>query len=151
MKTKGIRLYDSIDDVINVSLTDILDVIPNGQLYHWSILFLETSGHLGEGRSIPVFQEQIRQSTRGFIINWNDLIILSKKFNQVIDIDLIGCQDIHLLKRYENNRSMYETCDIVIQMIDGCYWEIFSKDKNLIDSFAIKFDEIELIESDYEP
>lgn len=126
MRTKGIRIYDSVGEVVRVTLPVILEEVENGNLYHWSILFLDAMGDLGEDKSIPVFQEQIYESEKGFFIGWQELDDLSKKFYQVIDIDLLGCKDISLTKRYKSDREMYETCDIVIQMIDSSYWEIFS-------------------------
>lgn len=151
MITRGIRIYDNINDVVSVNLSDILEEIENGNLYTWSILFLDATGNLGENKSMPLFEDYIRESEKGFFIDWDDLKILAKKFTQVIDIDLLGCKNIDLIKRYKSDREMYETCDIVIQMIDSSYWEIFSINNNLIDKFSTKFKEIKLLESDYEP
>jgi hypothetical protein len=150
MKVKGIRILDKINRVVCVELPDILKEIQNGNFLHWSILYLYASGHLGEGKSIPTFIEQINESKRGFFINWKDLNSLANKLYEVIDILIIGCRDEKLLTRYQNDKQMYETCDIVIEMIDSGYWEIFSKNENLINRFARKFKEIKFLESDFE-
>ena len=44
---------------------------------------------------------------------------------------------------------MYETCDIVIQMFDSCYWEVFSKDTQLIEKLAKKYKQIKFLDPDF--
>jgi len=149
MKTRGIRISDGIDDILSPTLPDILKEIYNGDSFYWSILFLHASGDLGEGKSIPEFEEQIYNSEKGLFINWEELNILSGKFFQIIDIIIIGCQNESLLHRYENEHEMYETCDIVIELHDSCFWEVFSKDEQLINRLASKFNEIKFLESDF--
>ena len=148
METKGIRISDG-DEVLEPTLSDILEVITDGHLFHWSILHLYASGDLGEGKSIPEFEKQIFDSEKGFFIDWNDLNRLSRKFYQIIDITLIGCRDKNLLCRYSNDIEMYKTCDIVIELIDSGYWEVFSKDQELINRLASKCKEIEFLEPDF--
>lgn len=154
MKSQGIRISDATDNVVSVTLIDILEEIQKGNEFNWSILFLWAIGHLGMGKSvpgnsIPVFEDLIRKSLKGFFINWDDLLTLTKKFQQIIDLTLIGCRDKNLLKRYEDDKEMYETCDIVIQMIDGCFWEVFSNDYELINRLATKFKKIEFLKPDF--
>lgn len=151
MKTKGIRISDEIEGVISVKLPDILVEIHNGSTIYWSILYLDASGNLGEEISIVDFENQIFKSENGLYIGWDELNKLSHKFYEIIDIVLIGCKNKNLLYRYKEDREMYETCDIVIQLIDSGYWEIFSKDGQLINSLASKFKEIKHIESDFIP
>jgi len=146
MKTKGVRISDG-EEVLNVHLPDILREIPDGNLYYWSILNLEGMGDLGE-KSVPVFEKEIRSSSKGLIITWDELNLLAPKYWQIIDMILIGCKDETVLKRYENDQEMYETCDIGIVMFDSSYWEIFSKDERIILRLANKFSEVTLLESD---
>lgn len=54
------------------------------------------------------------------------------------------------MRRYESDQEMYETCDIVIEMVDSGYCEVFSKDKDLINRLAAKFKDIKFLESDFE-
>ena len=67
-----------------------------------------------------------------------------------MDITLIGCKNETLLHRYDEDQDMYETCDIVIEMFDSNFWEVFSKDESLIDRLAKKFKEIKFLEPDFE-
>jgi hypothetical protein len=45
---------------------------------------------------------------------------------------------------------MYETCDIVIEMIDGGSWEVFSKNVTWINQLAKKFQSVEFLASDFQ-
>lgn len=150
MKTKGIRILDKEDRVVSVDLIDILKEIPHGESFHWSILFLDASGNLGEGKSIVEFSDFIKKSEKGFFIEWDELNDLAKKFWEVIDIIILGCHDEKLLKRYESDQEMYETCDIFIEKHDSCFWEVFSKDEQIINNLASKFKDIKFLESDFQ-
>lgn len=107
-------------------------------------------GNLGEGISILTFEKQIDDAKNGLFIDWNDLNILSKKFYQIIDVTIIGSRDKNLLHRYENDKDMYKTCDIVIEMIDSGYWEVFSNDEEFINRLVLKFKNITFLESDFQ-
>jgi len=148
MKTQGIRIWDKNSFGINVDLTEILKMVVGGEFYHWSILFLDVIGFLGEGRSNPDFANRIFESAKGFFISWEDLNLMATKCEQVIDITIIGCKDKKLLVRYDEDQQMYETCDIVIEMLDSTCWEIFSKDDKIIQNLAKKFKKTELLEYD---
>ena len=150
MKSKGIRISDERNEILTVKLSDILEEISNGNNFHWSILDLEASGDLGEDKSMLDFQQNIFKLENGYLINWDELVSLSFKFWQIVDITLIGCKDSSLLEYYETDINMYETCDIVIELIDSGYWEVFSKDEELIKRLAKKFKEIEFLEPDFE-
>lgn len=150
MKVKGIRILDKKNRIVCVRLSDILKEIHNGNLLHWSILHFHASGHLGEGKSIPIFTQQINESDKGLFIKWDDLNLLANKLYEVIDILIAGCGDESLLIRYENDQEMYEASNIVIEMVDSGYWEVFSKDKDLINRLAAKFKETKFLEPDFE-
>lgn len=148
MKATGIRILDKDNGVLNVQLYDILKEISNGSLFAWSILCLEASGNLGSDKSILEFEKGINESERGLFITWEELNMLSKKFHQIINMVLLGCKDKNFLRRYEHDREMCETCDIVIDMMDSSYWEVFSKDEQLINRLALKFKDIQFLTSD---
>lgn len=147
MKTNAIRILDEDDGYIYVTLYDILEEIRDGDLLLWSILFLWATGDLGDGKSIVDFEKEISALENGLYISWEDLNTLSKKFDQIIDVIIIGSKNKDVLHRYKDNHEMYDTCDIVVQMIDSSYWEVFSQDKDLIDRLAAKFKKIEFLNS----
>lgn len=150
MNIKGIRILDKKNRIVSVELPDILSEIQNGNLLHWCILFLNGTGDLGPGKTIPEFMHHINDSERGLLINWEDLNSLFNKFYEVIDLLLIGCKKERLLVRYENDQKMYETCDITIEMVDSSYWEVFSKDGDLLVRLARKFQQVKFLTTDFE-
>lgn len=48
-------------------------------------------------------------------------------------------------RRYEDEKEMYKTCDLVIDLIDCVFWEVYSKDQNFLDKLERKFQETESI------
>ena len=150
MMSKGLRISDEKNEIISFKLPDILKEIKNGNDFHWAILDFDGSGALGEDKPIPGFKRQILDSENGYFISWDELFSLSFKFWEIVDITLIGCKNQKLLKFYEDEIEMYETCDIVIEMIDSSFWQVFSKDEELINRLAKKFKEVEFLEPDFE-
>lgn len=106
---------------------------------------MDATGHLGEGRSLPVFEKEIRDSEKGLSINWDDLNMLSKKFYQVIDITLIASKDKNRLRRFEEIKEAHESCDYVIEMFDSSFWEVFSKDEQFINRLVKKFKDVHFL------
>lgn len=153
MKTKGIRIHDGKDGIVGAELPDILEEVFEGESFHWSILFLEGVADWGRGKALPISTEEeqeINKSKNGLLINWHDLKILAPKYFQIIDLILIGCKDERSLRRYDTDREMYETCDIMIDLFDATFSEVFSKDKSFINRLAAKFKKIEFLESDFQ-
>lgn len=148
--TYGIRILDEENGVVAVGLPDILMEIQHGDLYQWAILFLHSMGDLGDGESIPVFENMINNSQEGLLINWEDLNLLSKKFYQIFDLILIGCRNKDLILRYQNDQEMHNTCDIVIEMIDCDYWEVFAKDLSFMERLEKKFKQVEWLDRNKE-
>lgn len=149
MKSKGIRISDNEGRVVSVKLQDLLEEIHDGNAYHWSILEIDALEKLGEDVRYQDLEKEIYESENGFFINWDDLNTLGRKFHQIIWITVIGCKNEKLLRRYENDQEMYETCDFVIVMFDSSFWEVFSKDASSINRLAEKFKDIKLLETDF--
>ena len=149
MKSQGIRISDKKNGTGLIDFVDILAEINNGNSFYWSILFLEVIGNLGEERLNPPFAENINKSVNGLFMDWEGLNSIAKKFEQVIDMIVLGCKDKNKLQRYEIEQEMYETCDIVIQMVDSSFWEVFSIDVQLIERLEKKFKQIKFLESDF--
>ena len=141
--TYGIRILDDKNKYVTVDLPDVLVEIHNGDRFYWSILDLYFIGYREESKPISISEKEIIESERGLFLSWEDLNTLARNFEQVIDLTLIGCFDKDRIKSYETDEEMYEVCDIVIVMFDSCYWEVFTKDKNLIERWAKKFNDVE--------
>lgn len=92
----------------------------------------------------------MHSSRRGFRCNFEFLVEFSEKIFQEIEVLIVGCKIKQHLHRYEDDQKMYETCDIVIEMIDGGCWEIFSKNLSWIDQTAERYNEVELLQPNFQ-
>ena len=52
----------------------------------------------------------------------------------------------NLLHRYPTGREMCQSCDFVIEMCDGTFWEIFSNDEKWINTLASKFKDVKFLD-----
>jgi len=152
MKPKGILIKDEKKingiTVLDFSINDVFDLIDYGSDLNWAILDLEvTGGDLGEKKwkQLMHFETSKEGITQ---IAWNDIKETSKKFQQIIFITLIGCKNPKLIKNYKNNSDMYKNCDIVIEVIDGGIFEVFSHDHALIDRLEKHFKDTEILAPD---
>jgi hypothetical protein len=129
----AIRITNEESEVLSIELKDILGSIGDGHQYNWSILWLEFTGDIG--KSVPDFEAEIKKSPNGLRIDWNDLLDLSKKINQTIELILIGSGEPSRLRRYGIDEEMYSSCEYVIELIDSSYWIIHSKNASLLKRF----------------
>jgi hypothetical protein len=150
MKMKGIRISDGIDSILRVKLSDILEEVVNGNSFHWVVLFLDGTPNQGQGKLLSECETLINKSKNGLPISWEELNLLSSKFSQMFETTILGCKDANLLYRYKKEAEMYKTCDIVLDLIDCAFWEVYSKDGELIARLAKKFKEIEFLEPNFE-
>lgn len=118
-----IKLNGDNSKILSVDLSDLLNQLINPKMLEWKILWIEVIGN-----SYPVnlleLESLVNESVSGYLIDWMSLQKLSKQLYQVIEIMLIGDEDINNLKRYEDIKKMRSTCSICIELIDSSYWEI---------------------------
>lgn len=145
MKTTGLRILDSTDDVLNVTLEDILKEFLNHKQFLWSVLFLDGISNKDQGIQLQQHQQEINKSVDGMPIEWGALIELSKRFFQMYETVVLGCKDPKFLRRYQDESEMYNNCDIVIELIDCVFWEVHSKDFEFIKRLQKKFKATESI------
>lgn len=145
MRTNGIKILDGEGDALSTTLSDILEEFSDGKSFYWSILFLDGMPHREHGRFLMKYAKKINHSENGIPIKWEELIALSEKFFQMYVILVLGCKDVRLLQRYDKEKEMYEACDVVIELIDCAFWEVYSKDEDFIDRLKNKFKEIEIL------
>ena len=129
MTIRGVRILDTQGQVVAVKLTDILSSIKNGNTFHWATLFSDLTPKVGEGEFIISLEKQIESSDQGLVISWEDLLVLSNKIHQEIDLRIIGALEMQNLHRYETDQEMYETCDYVIEKIAYRDWETNPPDR----------------------
>lgn len=145
LKTEGVRISDSKESVLSVRLSDVLEEISEGKNLHWSILFLDGILNQNQGLTLLEIENKINHSKNGLPIQWAELWELSDKFSQIFEVVILGSTNPEFLHRYSSDQEMYNTCDIVIELIDCAFWEVYSRDKSLMEKFRIKFKEVEVM------
>jgi len=121
-------------------LSAILSEIDESKGY-WSILSIDAYG-VGQDVTIQKIQEKAKEK-HGCYIGWEDLKFLAAKLDQVVYLTLLCSNSVNALQHYDNLQKQCESCEIVIKRIDDSYWEIFSKDAELIKRLESKFKEVE--------
>jgi hypothetical protein len=149
MKSKGIRISD-IKDGKCIPLSELLETIPDEKQFFWAWLWLDVTPLEHEGQHLVELQKKINQSEDGLTTTFESILEMSKKIFQEIDLTIIACKTKENIRRYKEDKEMYETCDIVIEMIDGGFWEVFSKNVTWINQLAKKFQSVEFLASDYQ-
>ncbi len=145
MKTHGIRISDTANNVLTVSLSDILEEISSSSLLQWSILFVDGTLKSKQGKSLNEYEAIINKSENGLRISLNELKLISDSFCQMYETIVLGCKDVNLLRRYKSEKEMYLACDVVIDLIDCVFWEVYSKDLDFIQKLKGKFKDTEMI------
>ncbi len=149
MKTKGIQISD-IKDGKCIPLDKLLETIPDKTQFFWAWLWLDVTPLENEGHYLVELQKKINQSEDGLTTTFESISETSKKIFQEIDLTIIACKTKENVHRYKEDKEMYETCDIVIEMIDGGFWEVFSKNVTWINELAMKFQNVEFLASDFQ-
>jgi len=127
MKNKfSIRINGNDAEMLSVSLHDILALIDEGPILKWSVLWIHGTGDLGVNKNMLDFEDQVKNSSLGVFYTWDELVALSKKFKQLIELVLIGASSVRTLKRYDDDNIMHSLCQYTIELIDSSYWEIHS-------------------------
>jgi len=149
MSTKGLRISD-IKNGKCISLSELLINIPDPDQLKWSLLWFDVTPTENEGRFISGLTEKVNNAERGFLCSFTSLLEFSEKIFQEIEVLVIGCKTKENLHRYKEDQKMYEACDIVIEMIDGGFWEVFAKNEILIGQLAKKYKKVEFLAPDFQ-
>ena len=143
---KHIKIKDEINkDFLSVTLFELLKNIQHyGDKFTWSIYELDATGNLGEGCSLPELEDKIDSLESGFIMCWNDLLVMSSKLSQVINLILIASNVNQAFEKYEDSNDWRKKYPIIVEIVDGDYWEVYSSNENLIDSLEKKYKDTEV-------
>lgn len=141
--------YQDSEGRVAVELIDLLNLIAqNQQQLVWSILDLEVMGDVSPiwERGVLDLEENIRNLPQGLILSWQMLILLVEKFDQVINIIIVGCQEIAKIPSLKPNSDLDTPCEIVLELIDSSVWRIYAKDQRLLQHLQQEFSNIREIE-----
>lgn len=147
-----IRIDDSLSrlgsNFLDVRLEDILSVITDiGEGYSW--VMFEINASLNEWVEKPDYNDLdnwVNESSDGMELSWDELVKLAPIFHQIIDTIIVAYKD-------ENHKpiigkgtvALMETSEIVLELVDSTFWEIYTKDAKILDRFKKKFKDVSFI------
>lgn len=123
------------NDVLSVRLEDILLYIED--TINWNLLWIK--GVSVKGFDMISFEEEINNSFEGYFINSSKLIKLSNNFIQLIEVALIGDEDVRSICKLKSDSEMKERCEYFIELVDSSHWEITSSNKGFLKKIKENF------------
>lgn len=130
-----------------VELIDILKLIEKDkQQLIWSILDLQAVGDITTiwESGIVDFEETIKHLPYGYILSWQMLTNLAQKFDDLIDIVIIGCYEMAQIPSCVD-ADIYLSSEIVLELIDSSFWQIYTKDERLLQNLDRKLSQKSMV------
>ncbi|MDR0349453.1 MAG: hypothetical protein LBH90_08200, partial [Tannerella sp.] len=124
-----IILEGNDDNILTISLFDIVSLIPDMENYKWKFIWIEGCSST---LNMLEFEKSINESEDGLLIDSNELLRLSNLFDRLIEVVLIGSENENKLFKYEKDVIAKKECDFFIELIDSSYWEITSSNPDFI-------------------
>ena len=142
--------YQDNQGTSTIELIDLLNLIAQDkQKLVWSILDLEAIGDISTiwERGILDLEENIKELPQGLILSWQMLVLLVRKFDQVINTVIVGCQEVSKVPVLQPDIDLDTPCDIVLEFIDSSVWRIYSKDERLLQHLQHEFSNVRQVEA----
>ena len=130
--------------ILEIKLEEILTFFINKNSPHWNLLWLDGVGHSKEDNIMRLINN-INKSEKGTIYKVDELIELSKKFFQELEVLIVGDKSFKKLKKYNSDKEMREECQYTVELVDGSYWDITSNDVDFLIYLKNNFDGVEVI------
>ena len=140
---KVIEIKDSENgSFLSVSLYELLKIIePYVADIKWSIYELSSTGKSDSDLSLVNLEDEIDDRDTGIQISWSDLLELTSKLNDVINLILVGKTDDQDFTAYENTNSWRKQYPIIVEIVDGYAWNVYSSSEKLISLLENKFND----------
>jgi hypothetical protein len=131
-----LKIKDEINkDILSVSLVQLLNCL-KGLIasYGWTIYELDAIGQENINYELGTFCDTINSSEFGYDISWDDLTKKSAQMSQIIDLILVGNHEKTEPLKYTDDADWKLMQSIVIEIVDGSYWEIYTSNNEIIDT-----------------
>jgi hypothetical protein len=138
-----IKINGDDNEILSVTLKDVLSCIDQGEKVIWGILWLDVTINLRVDGSIADSDYDINRSETATIVTWEQLTELSSQINQAINLLIIGDKTKSDIIKYSTDEEMYKNCDYTIELIDSSYWIIHSKNDFFIKNIFGKLQGVE--------
>jgi hypothetical protein len=121
-----VRVAD-IRDGVFLHPREVLEACaPEAAALTWSVLDL-TEAFAPEGSDLDVLalQRKVEASATGLVLDFDDLLRLVSRLQQVIDGIFIGCRDADRLPtRYATDQALLDQADMVLAAVDSSFWVV---------------------------
>ena len=136
-----------VNGVVTVELRDLLPFFEaEGQKLIWSIIDLEAIGDLSSiGKTMLGLEQEVKQSPHGLFLEWSELKALAEKFEQIMDLTLVGCQSQEYICPLIPKGDLRGSCEIVIEAIDSSLWSVYARDEEVIQRLTAAFQEVKTL------
>jgi hypothetical protein len=142
---KTIEIHDrTLEGALKPELVHILNLLsPEADLLCWSVLELqaEAKSELEGGLGMLELEATIAESPKGLVLTWEELKYLASQFFQVFDAVIVGCRDEEAIPVLDPNVDLTESCEIVVVMFDSSFWEISSRNVQILNRLEQTFEE----------
>ncbi len=133
-------------EYLSFDLVDILDVLREiGPVHIWSILDFEMMLKPNSTFNLHKMEAVMDSSPKGYLISWNNLLLLSRSTVQVINGIFVGVKDESSIPAVSSFYEKYEQVDIGIEAFDSSYWDVYLKDERLAERFFQRFNKVEIL------
>jgi hypothetical protein len=139
-----IEIKANVNQKNEITLYKLLEQIESiGKQLFWSLLDFKGIGNLSINESIIKFSKEIANLSNGMIFTWEDLVKFSNEIDQVLWMTLIGDRKEENLKRLPIE-ELYLSNDLVISMLDGDLWILYSKNSRVVDILEKCFEDVKI-------
>ncbi len=138
MRNIGLRISDSEDGML-IKLSRILGILPNGERYHWHFGFVDGMPQRDHAIEIMDLIEERSNKFTAREISWDELNGLCSKFFQIYDLTILGSIEKIAPEPYESEWRYAKRYDFVATLVDGGFWEVYCKDKHILDLYYAEF------------
>ena len=142
---KLIKISDEKDCIISVSLNElIVDMKPFISNLNFCLYELDAIGCEDIDYYLGTMSDEVNSSEYGTAIRMNDLIYKSSQLKQVINFILVGNSKIKINDKYLAEHHWMNEQEIIIQMLDGDCWEVFTHNLDIANFLQNKYSEVEI-------
>ena len=141
-----IQIRDKTAHLLEPKLRDLLRIISGeGPALHWAILEFEAVGNLSPGPHVGEINEIIKRSPSGFLLDWGHLVTIADKLLQAINATFVGCRTAESLPGVHDS-DIYAKSEIVIEVVDSSWWEVYARDDRVVQRFIDAFHEVVIVD-----
>lgn len=119
---------DRNSKVLSISLDDILEQIEDGACFSWKILWIDAISKISDDFNIKDFKSKVDKNEDGLKIDFDELKKLNDKLHQLLELLLVGYPKENEVCKNISDNELKEKSVFFIELVDGAYWEVSSKD-----------------------